>query len=108
MLDRGGAVAALSLTRLIRLPATLHRQHCQLLTPIGEQQLVAHSNRSVIGVEDDRQAKQQAAGGAVARHHGFVVLLMHEATQGREPSHHKQLNVAGIAIAALDPAAHPS
>jgi hypothetical protein len=55
----------------------------------------------VVAVEHDRQTEQQATAGAIARHHGVVILLVHEAPQGREAAHHQQFHVAGVAVAAL-------
>ena len=104
MLEGGGAVAALGLLDLVRLPAALDREHGELLAAVGEQQPLADRDAGVVAVEDDRQAEQQAAAGAVRGNHGFVVLLVHEATQGREAPHHQQLHVTGVAIAALDAA----
>ena len=100
--EGGGAVTAHGLLDLVGFPAALHRQHRQVLAPIGEQQALADGDAGVIGVKDDRQAKQQATAGAVVRHHRFVVLLVHEAPQGRKTADDQQFDVAGIAITAGD------
>ena len=106
MLQGGGAVAAPGLHHLVGLPAALDGEHRQVLALIGQQQALTHRDLLVVGVEDDRQAEEQAAGGAVVRHHGLVILLMHEAAQGGEAPHDQQLDVAGIAVAALHHPVH--
>jgi hypothetical protein len=82
-------------------------EHGQVLALVGEQQPVAHGDAGVVGVEHDRQAEQQAAAGAVVGHHRLVVLLVHEAAQGREATHHQQFHIAGVAVAAGHHPIHP-
>ena len=107
VLEGGGAVAALGLLHLVGFPAALHREHGQVLALVSEQEPVAHGDAGVVGVEHDRQAEQQAAAGAVVGHHRLVVLLVHEAAQGREATHHQQFHIAGVAVAAGHHPIHP-
>jgi hypothetical protein len=54
MLKGRGAVAALGLAHLVRLPTAFHREQGQLLTLISEQQAFADGDAGVVGVEHDR------------------------------------------------------
>ena len=78
----GGAVAANRLAGLVRFPLALHRHHGQLLTAVGQQQLLTNGDVVAIGIHHDRQTKEKAAGGAVLLDHREVVVLVHEAAQG--------------------------
>ncbi len=104
MLEGGGAVAALGLVDLVGLPAALHREHRQLLALVGEQQPLAHRHLSWSVSNTIGRPNSSPVVVRLPCHHRLVVLLVHEAQQGREAAHHQQLHIAGIAVAALD---HP-
>ena len=102
VLNGGGAVAALGFSHFVGFPLVLHLEDGQVLTLVGEQQLVAHHHVIAVGVHHDRQAEQLASSQTMPTDHGVVVLLVHEATQGREATNTQQLHITGVAIGTLD------
>ena len=99
--DRGGAVTTLCFSDLVGLPFVLHVENSEILTLVGEQQLVTNDDVIAVGVHHDRQTEQLTGSQTVAADHGVIVLLVHEPTQGRETTDRQQLHVAGIAIGTL-------
>mmetsp|Transcript_6100 Transcript_6100/g.24214 ORF Transcript_6100/g.24214 Transcript_6100/m.24214 type:complete len:218 (+) Transcript_6100:891-1544(+) len=103
MLDGARPVAHLRLFRLIRLPLRLHRQHADVLALILEQHSVARLGVLAIRVQHDRQPEQQLAPLQPHRLHAvFVLVLVHEPSQRREPPHAQQLDVARVSIRQLE------
>ena len=103
MLDGARPVAHLRLFRLIRLPLRLHRQHADILALILEQHSVARLGVLAIRVQHDRQPEQQLAPPQPHRLHAvFVLVLVHESSQRREPPRREQLRVARVSIRQLE------
>ena len=103
MLDGARPVAHLRLFRLIRLPLRLHRQHADVLALILEQHSVARLGVLAIRVQHDRQPEQQLAPLQPHRLHAvFVLVLVHEPSQRREPPRAQQLDVARVSIRQLE------
>ena len=101
MLDRCGAVTALGLRDLVRLPLRLNLENGQILSLVSEQHAVTDHHIVAIGVHHNRQAEELPSRKTVAGHHRVVILLVHESPQGRKATNNKELHITGVAIGAL-------
>mmetsp|Transcript_57062 Transcript_57062/g.102553 ORF Transcript_57062/g.102553 Transcript_57062/m.102553 type:complete len:200 (-) Transcript_57062:61-660(-) len=103
MLQAGGAVAALGLHHLVRLPDGGGLEHGHVLACPAQQQLVPTLDAvNLVEVEDHGHAKQLLAfPQAHVLHHGVVGSLLHEAGQGAESPTEQAEDVAGLALVQL-------
>lgn len=103
VLDRRRPVASGGLSDLVGRVDVRDVQHGQVLPLVGEQYLVTDGDVVFrLAVERDGQAEKQPVGKAGVGHDGLVVRLRHEAFQRAEPAHGEELDVARVAVAALE------